>query len=284
MPPLAGLTVIVDPGHGGSDVGAEWKKRKPAVYEAPINLAVSLLLRDRLEALGARVEMTRTTDVFRSLHYRAAMVAQLVISRHQMLAGADVPALDRLSSLFQPSLDLNTDTYSGNGRSIFKGLGANADLRTSLDIEKQHGDIVLVSIHCNSLPAAPSVNGLQLFWSSCGSIYSDENKTMKNPHGSGVNPVNPSYQFYDDAERARFAETLWTAMTDTFPGLQATGGVPEVVTGNLAVLREINLVSALVEMGFLSNADDRADLLSETGRDGMAAGITEGIRRWYLPQ
>ncbi len=242
------------------------------------------MLRDRLEALGARVEMTRTTDIFRSLHYRAAMVAQLVISRHQMLAGADVQALDRLASLYQPSLDLNTDSYSGNGRSIFKGLGANADLRTILDIEKQHGDILLVSIHCNSLPAAPSVNGLQLFWSSCGSIYSDENKMMKNPHGSSVNPINPSYQFYDDAERVRFAKTLWTAMTDTLPGLHTTGGVPEVVTGNLAVLREINLVSALVEMGFLSNADDRADLLSETGRDGIAAGIAEGIRRWYLPQ
>jgi N-acetylmuramoyl-L-alanine amidase len=284
MLPLAGLTVIVDPGHGGSDVGAEWTGKRPAVYEAPINLAVSVLLRDRLTALGAKVIMTRTTDTFLSLHYRAAMTAKLVFSRHRILEGADGALLDRLAALFQPSLDLNTDAYSGSGRSIFKGLGADEELRTILDIEKQHADMVFVSIHCNNLPGTPSVNGLQVFWSGGASVYSAENKAAKKARGNEEAPINPSYQFYDDAGRALFAETLWTAMTDTFPNLHATGGVQDVATGNFAVLREINLVSAIVEMGFLSNADDRADLLSDAGRDSIAAGVAEGVARWYLSE
>ena len=55
-----------------------------------------------------------------------------------------------------------------------------------------------------------------------------------------------------------------------------------LAVSTLAVLRETNLVSAIVEMGFLSNADDRTDLLSPSGQDNIAAGIAEGVRRWYL--
>ena len=57
--PLAGQKIMVDAGHGGSDPGA----RGPAGgRESDVNLAVALKLRDNLEALGAEVRMTRTTD------------------------------------------------------------------------------------------------------------------------------------------------------------------------------------------------------------------------------
>jgi N-acetylmuramoyl-L-alanine amidase len=57
--PLQGITILLDPGHGGDELGA----RGPTGYpEKSVNLDVSLQLRDALRARGATVVMTRTED------------------------------------------------------------------------------------------------------------------------------------------------------------------------------------------------------------------------------
>ncbi len=58
--PLVGVTIAIDPGHGGYDQGCKGAR---GTLEAPLNLAVSQLLRDRLTELGARVVLTREEDV-----------------------------------------------------------------------------------------------------------------------------------------------------------------------------------------------------------------------------
>ena len=58
--PLAGLRILVDPGHGGYDGGA--KARDSGVPEKQLNLAVALQLEEALTARGATVIMTRRTD------------------------------------------------------------------------------------------------------------------------------------------------------------------------------------------------------------------------------
>lgn len=61
---LQGVTVGIDPGHGGYDPGVLLNEDQPnEVRESDINLAVALRLRDILERAGATVVMTRTTDV-----------------------------------------------------------------------------------------------------------------------------------------------------------------------------------------------------------------------------
>ena len=59
--PLAGLTILVDPGHGGYDGGA--RCRDSGVWEKELNLAVSLKMRQALTRRGAQVVMTREADV-----------------------------------------------------------------------------------------------------------------------------------------------------------------------------------------------------------------------------
>ena len=51
-------TIAIDPGHGGQDHGAVGDGT--GVYEDELNLAVSMELKNRLEAMGYRVVMTRT--------------------------------------------------------------------------------------------------------------------------------------------------------------------------------------------------------------------------------
>ncbi|HEY8345912.1 MAG TPA: N-acetylmuramoyl-L-alanine amidase [Symbiobacteriaceae bacterium] len=57
---LAGKTIVLDPGHGGYDPGAQ--NRYLGVMEKDVNLAVALKVRDLLVARGARVLLTRATD------------------------------------------------------------------------------------------------------------------------------------------------------------------------------------------------------------------------------
>jgi N-acetylmuramoyl-L-alanine amidase len=75
--PLSGKTVVIDPGHGGSDFGATYKFPQGStyagttLYEKDQNLKVAYLLEDMLEKEGAEVYMTRTADVNLSNTQRA---------------------------------------------------------------------------------------------------------------------------------------------------------------------------------------------------------------------
>lgn len=72
--PLAGMTILLDPGHGSeNDLGA----RGPTGYpEKDVNLVVSKLLRDRLERRGATVLMTRQGDEDLWPHDRVELIQQ----------------------------------------------------------------------------------------------------------------------------------------------------------------------------------------------------------------
>ncbi|BAU43361.1 N-acetylmuramoyl-L-alanine amidase [Leptolyngbya sp. O-77] len=72
--PLTGLRIFLDPGHGGpDDLGA----RGPTGYpEKDVALIVSKLLRDRLQARGATVIMSRTEDIDLGPNERAAMIVE----------------------------------------------------------------------------------------------------------------------------------------------------------------------------------------------------------------
>jgi len=60
---LSGYTIMLDPGHGGLDVGAICAvPMTDYAYEKQINLSLATKIKDLLEAEGATVIMTRTTD------------------------------------------------------------------------------------------------------------------------------------------------------------------------------------------------------------------------------
>jgi len=76
-------TVVIDAGHGGHDSGAVFGGR----MEKTDALNMALALRNRLQAQGQRVIMTRSTDVFIPLNERSAISnrsnADLFVSVHR---------------------------------------------------------------------------------------------------------------------------------------------------------------------------------------------------------
>jgi N-acetylmuramoyl-L-alanine amidase len=73
------VTVVIDPGHGGSNLGAPGHVE--GVHEKKLTLAVARLLRKRLERDGVNVIATRDADVYLTLAERV---------RRANAAGADV--------------------------------------------------------------------------------------------------------------------------------------------------------------------------------------------------
>jgi N-acetylmuramoyl-L-alanine amidase CwlD len=83
---LKGLTICVDAGHGGKDVGGVGF----GVYEKDVALNVALKLRELCQAEGAKVIMTRTGDTYPELEDRCTIAnnakADLFISIHANIA------------------------------------------------------------------------------------------------------------------------------------------------------------------------------------------------------
>lgn len=68
--PLKGVTILLDPGHGGADPGAVGPT---GLKESATNLRVARYLRDLLRADGATVHMSREKDVYLSLGQRVEL-------------------------------------------------------------------------------------------------------------------------------------------------------------------------------------------------------------------
>ncbi len=191
IPPSRSITI--DPGHGGSDPGAIFKDENDKVWEeADINLAVSLKVRDILEANGVRVVMTRTTDEY-------------VVRR-------DRPEL------------------------------ANSE-KTAL----------FLSIHTNSVENAENANGIET-WGSLETGVPLAGVTDKS--------------FAQNVQKSVIAKTGAT-----------NRGIKDSVT--LTVLVYSVMPSVLIEVGFISNEEERAKMFTESYRNKLAQGIAEGILKTF---
>lgn len=88
---LDGMTIVLDPGHGGDAHRTGYKRGPTGVREAEANLRSALLLRELLTAAGVEVHLTRDRDNDLSLADRAKLAndldADFFISLHHNAAG-----------------------------------------------------------------------------------------------------------------------------------------------------------------------------------------------------
>ncbi|MEM3341744.1 MAG: N-acetylmuramoyl-L-alanine amidase, partial [Thermoplasmata archaeon] len=68
--PLSGISIAIDAGHGGRDPGAVGPS---GLKESTINLDIAFRLKAILEAEGATIVMTRTSDTYVSLSERSSL-------------------------------------------------------------------------------------------------------------------------------------------------------------------------------------------------------------------
>jgi len=125
---LKGKTIVIDPGHGGTDVGAIGEGN---VYEKNITLPIAIYLKPLLEEKGAKVYMTRETDrdVARP-HANADEELQARVDVAEDHA-ADAFISIHIDSFVRPEIDGMTAYYCGGspyGRLLAQSLhDANID-------------------------------------------------------------------------------------------------------------------------------------------------------------
>ena len=93
-----GYRVVIDPGHGGSDGGAVGVS---GVKEAGLNLAVSLYLKEELEALGMEAILTRSDERALAEGKKADMAARGKIMNGE---GVDLVVSVHMNKFTDPSV------------------------------------------------------------------------------------------------------------------------------------------------------------------------------------
>ncbi len=136
------VQVVIDAGHGGSDFGAEYSGRK----EKDDNLALALLVAEKLENMGVDTVLTRKEDKFISLEKRCKIAnkkkAQIFVSLHRNSAegasGVEIwiskenPDADRkiaesiLNALSEAGISENRGVKAGYARSDGKDYYVNS--------------------------------------------------------------------------------------------------------------------------------------------------------------
>ena len=96
---LNGLTIVIDPGHGGNDHGTTGVQGTP---EKSINLLTADLLKSKLRAAGAEVVMTRESDKYVDLRKRVSISnqqqADAFISIHY--DASDLPSINGVTTYY----------------------------------------------------------------------------------------------------------------------------------------------------------------------------------------
>ncbi len=140
-----------------------------------------------------------------------------------------------------------TVPQNGDGKRVIDPVWRAEFANANTDIS------LFVSLHCDSYPQNESVSGTRIYYmpkaksgEAAGELAKECMSGIKNLFGEDVmlKPMASSEAYY--------------------------------------VIKHINVPSVLIEMGFITNADDAADMLDEAWRQKMAEGIANGIIEYIL--
>ncbi|MGN1417864.1 MAG: N-acetylmuramoyl-L-alanine amidase [Acutalibacteraceae bacterium] len=134
---LSGAVILLDPGHGGTDVGA--LGLSGAVTESAVNLAEAYAVKAELEKRGAVVYLTRTQDTKLSLEDRKKMVYSLMpdvfVSIHSDASDSSDSASGTSSFYFRPMSKALSDEIHNEIVSVYKNdiYRSNSEYQSKID-------------------------------------------------------------------------------------------------------------------------------------------------------
>ncbi len=145
---------------------------------------------------------------------------------------------------------------------------------------------LFVSVHANASPD-PRVRGLETFFLSLGEATDDEARAVALRENEAFGGASAAVPKESDPLLAILGDMIsneYLSRSDEFAKIacaRLAGGDCQdsrgVKQAPFVVLANVQMPAALVEIGFITNADDEAVLRSKTGRDGIAEALYRAI-------
>jgi N-acetylmuramoyl-L-alanine amidase len=245
------VVVAIDPGHGGC---LDWGVPNPydntiERSEKALVLDMSLALRERLEAEGVTVVMTRETDV--------------------ALAGDLYP---ELGCTGEPFRDVNGDGIAGYGPEYPEATRTRDELSAHIDLVNLARADVLLSIHINSFTEngeVIEVAGTETYWTDETPWGVPHSERLATAVQSEVVAALDGLATYERQDRGIEAVNFYVIAPAS-----ATGDPREPRRGSL-------MPGVLAEVGSMS-LEAEADLLATAEvQDAISGALTDALVVWF---
>lgn len=255
-------TIIVDAGHGGTDVGARGRYST----EAQLTLQISLRLEEMLKEVlpETRIVMTRKTDIFHNVKEKANIAnsegGDLFVCVH---VNAAPPIRHRELSHYK-----TVTYYKGKGKKRKKLTRKEPVYKTWNEPNPRHGTSTYVF-------AADRMD------EKASGIIADERFESTSEVVDVPDPSSPeamikarlwSQKFFKNS--VRLASMIENEFVQN--GRKSLGVLQRNEKG-IWVLQATNMPAVLVETGFITNQDEEDYLNSEKGQIDIAQAITRAV-------
>ena len=275
-------TIVVDAGHGGTDVGASGQyENSLRSKEKDVTLAIALKLVDELKKQlpGVNVVPTRTTDIYQTPTEKA-----------------------RLANEFKGDLFLCIHADSGPLKTGRRQTGTRMVTRYKISYIKKKKKKIRVSTPYEveepvyeyfKMPLTRSGTSVWIFAAHKTSdklkaiMGGDENFEIE---AGGIDSVETKFDFNSASGRIianiyakRYQERSDRLASFVNDEIENTGrpalGVNQRQKG-IWVLQATNMPAILVETGFINTPEDEQYINSEKGQQELAESITKAVKRY----
>lgn len=235
------------------------------------------LLKDQLEALGAKVVLTREqTDSPAEISQAAFMGNNLAMRfvdelREQKFKSS---AIEELIPYLQTAISAPD---SPEARRVFTQTGVGPELRLLLDMEKQYKDVCFISLRLGDDKAAKGSRVVYYGSSSAerngtSEILEDRTQEM------------PAYVAYDSSARRRLAEQMDRNIRQYLPELNYQGKQAGVGEGEVLSARYNNLTSVEIVVGERQNEENMATISKEKTLIILAEALAHSTYQFFCAE
>lgn len=235
------------------------------------------LLKNQLEALGAKVVLTRDQTDSQTEISQAAFIGNTLAMRfvdELQEQKFKSQAIEELIPYLQTAVSAPD---SPEARRVFTQTGVGPELRLLLDMEKQYKDVCFISLRLGDDQAA---KGSRVVY--YGSSSAERNGSSELLEDS--NQDMPAYVAYDASARRRLAEQMDRNIRQYLPELNYQGKQAGVGEGQVLSARYNNLTSVEIIVGERQNEENMATISKEKTLVTLAEALAHSTYQFFCAE
>ncbi|MBC7887423.1 MAG: N-acetylmuramoyl-L-alanine amidase [Ferruginibacter sp.] len=273
-------TIIVDAGHGGSDVGAVGQyEGSLRSKEKDITLAISKKLVATLqrELPDVKTIPTRTTDIFQNVNEKARIANQYHGDLFICIHADSGPLKTARRKIGTRQVTHYKTSYTGKGKKRKKKITATKVEEPvyqyyKLPLQRSGTSVWIFASHKTSDKLKAIIDNEEDF-----NIEADD--SLSNSVDFNSPEMKPIIAIYAKRFQLKSINMGMLVEEEIAKTGRQTYGLNQRQVG-IRVLQSTNMPAILIETGFINNEEDERYLNSEKGQQELADGITEAVKRY----